>query len=311
MEISRQYEIRKVHFQSERQICHGNLYHPVELNQKCPCIVMAHGFSATMDWILPNFATQFVKAGLAVLTFDYRHLGESEGEPRQLIDIHRQRIDLQNAIKFARNLSNIDPTRIGLWGTSLGGSHAIEVAAKDEQVAAIAVCMPALDMVLGSNLPGKMRELKISRMAVANTSIRLLIHALYDVIRSQLGMDPHYIQVFGEPGKAFFTDPRLAPNFEALEKGSTTWKNFVTARFLLGAPRYQSGTAERIKAPILTCLAEKDIEISNHFVKEKLKNSKMPEFQVYPVGHFDMYHEPAVGKLIQDQTRFFKRWLLT
>ena len=44
---------------------------------------MAHGFSGTMDWIVPDFAARFADGGLAALIFDYRYLGDSGGEPRE------------------------------------------------------------------------------------------------------------------------------------------------------------------------------------------------------------------------------------
>jgi uncharacterized protein len=44
-----------------------------------PAIVMAHGFSAVKEQVLPKFAERFVEAGFAVLVFDYRYFGDSEG----------------------------------------------------------------------------------------------------------------------------------------------------------------------------------------------------------------------------------------
>lgn len=60
------------------------LYLPVDVSGSVPCIVMNHGFGGTRDWILENYAMRFQDAGMAILTLDYRHFGESEGEPRQL-----------------------------------------------------------------------------------------------------------------------------------------------------------------------------------------------------------------------------------
>jgi alpha/beta superfamily hydrolase len=73
---------------------------------------MAHGFSGTMDWIVPDFAAKFADGGLAALTFDYRYLGESEGEPRQLISTRKQCDDLRRAVAFARSRQEIDASRI-------------------------------------------------------------------------------------------------------------------------------------------------------------------------------------------------------
>jgi len=57
------------------------LYYPGDKT----CIVMAHGFGAVKESLIP-FAEVFSR-DFGVLLFDYRHFGESEGEPRQLISI--------------------------------------------------------------------------------------------------------------------------------------------------------------------------------------------------------------------------------
>lgn len=95
-----------------------------------PCVVMAHGFSGTMDRLF-RYAERFATAGMAVLVFDYRNFGASGGQPRQLIDIPGQQADWRAAIGYARNHQAIDPQRTALWGSSLGGAHAVTVAAAD------------------------------------------------------------------------------------------------------------------------------------------------------------------------------------
>ena len=83
---------------------------------------MAHGFSGVRDQRLDAYAERFAAAGLACLVFDYRHFGDSGGQPRQLLDIGRQLDDWRAAIAFARSLEEVDGDRIGLWGTSFSGA---------------------------------------------------------------------------------------------------------------------------------------------------------------------------------------------
>lgn len=83
---------------------------------------MGHGGSGTKRLGLPRYAERFAAAGLAVLAFDYRHFGASAGEPRQVINIAEQHEDYRAAVRFARDLSGVDPARIALWGTSLSGA---------------------------------------------------------------------------------------------------------------------------------------------------------------------------------------------
>ncbi|MCL6646188.1 MAG: alpha/beta hydrolase, partial [Dehalococcoidia bacterium] len=110
-----------------------------------PCVVLGHGLGAVKEARLTAFAERFAAAGLACLAFDYRHFGESGGEPRQLVDIRRQQDDWRAAIGFARSLERVDPDRVGLWGTSFSGGHVLEVAAGDGRVRAAVVQVPFVD----------------------------------------------------------------------------------------------------------------------------------------------------------------------
>jgi uncharacterized protein len=91
-----------VSFDSHGTRCAGRIYVNSKQQSPLPCIVMANGFTGTMDWLLPEYAPRFAAAGYLVLTFDYRFLGQSEGTPRQLIDITKQREDIIAAVDFIR-----------------------------------------------------------------------------------------------------------------------------------------------------------------------------------------------------------------
>ena len=82
-----------VSFASGGLRCAGRLYLPANRVRRAPCVVMPHGTTATMDFGLRRYAQRFADARLAVLMFDYRHFGLSEGEPRQLVDTRRQVAD--------------------------------------------------------------------------------------------------------------------------------------------------------------------------------------------------------------------------
>ena len=298
-----------ISFKSEDHNCAGRLYIPLTASAIHPCVVMANGFSGTMDWILPGFADAFSSNGFAVLIFDYRHLGESEGEPRQLIDPERQLTDLRNAIRFARQHNKIDPNKIALWGTSLGGSYILSLAAEDESFAAVIGNMPAIDAVKGANVKAKMKKTGATNLDLVSTSLRLLAVAAYDNLRGILSLSPSYIKVYGEPGKAFFTDPALASRFEFVAKNSPTWQNKVAARFLFKAPRYREGTFEKIRAPIMLTLATDDVEVSTSFIKRKAKNAASVKIMEYPYGHFDLYHGEVFKTVVADQISFLRKYL--
>ena len=108
--------VTAIQFRSAGVTCRGDLYLP-DTAGRAPIMVMAHGLGGTRNMRLPAFAERFVAEGYACLLFDYRHFGDSDGEPRQLLDIKKQLQDWKAAIEHARGLAQVDPDRVILWGT--------------------------------------------------------------------------------------------------------------------------------------------------------------------------------------------------
>src|SRR5688500_8952192 len=84
-----------VTFRSGADRCAAWLYVPDAT--PAPCVVMAHGFAAPRRDSLEPYAVRFAEAGFATLLFDFRHFGDSEGEPRQVLDVGRQQEDYRAA----------------------------------------------------------------------------------------------------------------------------------------------------------------------------------------------------------------------
>ena len=136
-------EQTKVSFDSSGFTCVGYLYRSTSISTLQPCVVLTNGFTGTQDTpSIQTTAYEFVANGFTALTFDYRNFGESEGAPRQLISINAQHEDIHATVLFARSHKSIDPERIALWGTSLGGGHVIAVAADDPRIAAVVAQIP-------------------------------------------------------------------------------------------------------------------------------------------------------------------------
>ena len=133
-------------FLSEGTACAAWLYRPGGVANP-PIVVLAHGFAAFRELRLDAYAERFAQAGYAALVFDYRHWGASEGQPRRLLDIGRQRADWRAAVAYARSLDGIDTTRVVGWGSSFGGGHILDLAAHDHQLAAAIVQVGGADVV--------------------------------------------------------------------------------------------------------------------------------------------------------------------
>ena len=133
---------RDIEVNAEGVILRGRFY-PAEASP-APVVVMAHGFSAVKEMHLDSFAEVFHGAGLNVLVFDNRNFGASDGEPRQEIDPWAQVRDYRHAITYASTLPEVDPARIGIWGSSYSGGHVLVVAAIDRRVKAVASQVPLI-----------------------------------------------------------------------------------------------------------------------------------------------------------------------
>ena len=303
---------QEVSFDSDGSKIAGLLYLPAEGVGPWPCVVMAHGFSGTMDWIVPDFAAAFARGGLAALTFDYRHMGLSEGEPRQLVDRRRQLDDIRCAVRQARALPQVDGTRIALWGTSLGGGHVINLAADEAGIAAVVANVPAIDMFF-KGLRGRFvpPHLHLGKGTVARSLLTLVAAALLDAVRGAVGLSPHYVPVYGPLGQAIFSDPALADLFRDVEEHAPSWRNRVTPRFFFSAPRYREGTVERISVPLMVTVARDDEVISTSFLKRTVAKAPHHVIREYPVRHFEMYHGAVRDAVAADQLAFLQEHLLS
>jgi len=106
---------------------------------------MGHGITLTRRDGIPAFARQFAATGYSVVTFDYRHWGDSDGHPRGWFSLGRQQRDWRAAVAFARQLDGIDLGRLALWGFSLSAGMALKTAAADPRIAAVIAVCPMTD----------------------------------------------------------------------------------------------------------------------------------------------------------------------
>ncbi|MBM4254410.1 MAG: alpha/beta hydrolase [Deltaproteobacteria bacterium] len=134
---------KAVEFYSETVPMAGVLFMPADIapGEQRPGVVMCHGFTAVKEVLLPEVAQRLAKLGYVTLTFDYRFLGASGGEPRRQIMPMRQIEDIRNAVTFLQNQPEVNPERIGLLGVSLGGANVSYAAGVEDRVkATVSVC---------------------------------------------------------------------------------------------------------------------------------------------------------------------------
>jgi len=278
----------------------GYLNHPSDTAGKLPCVVMGHGFSGTQDRLF-DAAERFAGAGFAALTFDYRSFGESGGEPRQVVGVKRQLEDWRAAIRFARGLAEVDPERIALWGSSLGGGHVVSIAAEDPRIAAVVAQIPF------NGFPRRVEDRSTLE------TLKLLWAMMVDAAHGRLGLPPRYVSMVGRPGEVAVTaTPRANEHIAALEgeRGGSSWRNEVAPRGLFGMMRYRPGEmAHRLSMPLLVSIAEDDREGPEELTRQLAERAPRGELRRYPGDYFDFYRDPVRRRVLADQIEFLRTYL--
>jgi fermentation-respiration switch protein FrsA (DUF1100 family) len=291
---------REVAFLSDGVTCRAWLYEPATgVPRPAPCIVMAHGLGGTRDASLSPYAERFAAAGFYVLLFDYRHLGDSEGEPRQLISMEQQLADWGAAIDFARTTPGVDAGRIGLWGCSLAGGHVLVAAARDKRIAVVSAQCPMLDGAASARIA--------VRQAGFAMSMRMAGAALLDLVRACMGKAPYYVPLAAPPGglAAMATEDAYAGCMAIVPPG---WRNEVAARLFFTLPLYRpSRFAGDVTCPTLLIACANDTVTSTRAVVQTgARMGSRAQVILLPIGHFDIYLGKWFERSSSEQLAFFK-----
>ncbi|NBR99688.1 MAG: alpha/beta fold hydrolase, partial [Actinobacteria bacterium] len=130
----------QIEFVSEGAVLRGRLYRPTAVagdkTADVPVLIMAHGFSVLAAY-LDDYATDFAQAGFAVLLFDHRNFGESDGTPRYGFDNLLQIRGYRDAINFVTTQPGIDKQKITVFGESATSLVAQFIAVFDDRVRAV------------------------------------------------------------------------------------------------------------------------------------------------------------------------------
>jgi len=129
-------KIKKVSFISEGQKISGILHLPDKENPSC--VISSHGLlSSKNSEKYIALGERFSSEGIAMLRFDFRGIGESEGGEEDNT-ISKKIVDLGSAIDFIRSYIGLG-NRIGLVGSSLGGFLSLIKASRDENIRAVVI----------------------------------------------------------------------------------------------------------------------------------------------------------------------------
>jgi uncharacterized protein len=282
-------ERERVRFQSAETSC-AAWHYP---GSNGGCVIMAGGLAVTKEPGTDPFARPFNEAGFGVLAFDYRRLGESGGEPRQIVRVGEQLADWQAAIEFARTLPGVDPARLAIWGFSLSAGHVFRVAARNPDLAAAISQAPLAD--------GRAATPNAMRHSTPLAFLRLTGRAFLDAAGGLVGRQPLLVPLAGPRGTvASLTTPDSLNGASALNPGNRypDWQQEVAARSALRLGFYRPGrAASRARCPLLVVALEQDGVAPPGPAIRAAERAPRGEIARLPGGHYQPYlegHERAV-----------------
>src|SRR6266536_1584568 len=269
------------------------------------CVIMAGGGAVTKEPGTDLFARRFNDAGFAVLAFDYRRLGESGGQPRQVVRIREQLADWQAAIAFASTLPGVAPARLAIWGFSLSGGHVFRVAARNPQLAAAIAQTSLADGLVATS--------KAGRHQTPLAMLRFTGRGVLDALGGLVGRQPLLVPLAGEPGTvAMLTTPDGLDGDRALNPDNRypDWQQAIAARSALRITLYRPGRyASRVRCPLLVLVCDQDQSALPGPAAGAANRAPRAELVRMPGGHYEPFlggHEQAAGA----ELSFLRRHLL-
>jgi fermentation-respiration switch protein FrsA (DUF1100 family) len=289
-----------VEFDADGVTLRGWLYAPDHASGALPTVVMAPGFTGVKE-MAPGFAEAFAEAGLAVLAYDNRNFGASDGEPRQEIDPWAQVRDYRTAITYATTRLDVDATRIGIWGSSYSGGHVFVVGAIDRRVKCVVSQVPTVSGRGGFR-------------AFVRADFIAAVQGQFDADREARfrGEPPAMLPVVDEDPLA----PSALPTPDSYRWFTEThascapsWRNEVTLRSVEMSTEYEPGIYLPwiSPTPLLMCIAENDVLTPTDIALAGYESAREPKKLVMlPGGHFDAYGDSfdvACGAAVEWFTR--------
>jgi alpha/beta superfamily hydrolase len=264
-----------------------------------PAIALAHGLGATHDMMLAQYEQHFAAAGIATLSFDYRNTGASDGQPRQHISIREQGHDIGAALDFLAAHPAISASRIGLWGTSLGGMNVVRVAANRDDVAVAVVQCP---IVHG---PAAARRLGLV------ASLRLAPAIAEDIVRRIARRGRRYVPIVGPPGSsAMVSVPGAEAGWNSTVPPGGEFDNRIAASDAAAMVSTSAlRHARKVEAPLLVCVCDRENLMDPRYAAMVARLAPRGVERHYDTDHFGIYHPPLVDGVLSDQTTFLKEHL--
>ncbi len=118
---------QRVHLVIEGEVVLGDLFLPATPGPH-PAVVVAGPMTSVKEQVTGVYACALATRGIAALSIDPRHFGESGGSPRQYEHFEHKIADLKASLRWLAEQPNIDRGRLGFAGICLGAGYAMWAA---------------------------------------------------------------------------------------------------------------------------------------------------------------------------------------
>ncbi len=307
---------RKVTFQNRYGITLvGDLYIPKDRGErKLAAIAVSGPFGAVKEQSSGLYAQTLAEQGFVTLAFDPSYTGESGGHPRNVASPDINTEDFSAAVDFLGLQNEVDRNRIGLLGICGWGGMALNDAAMDTRVKAVATSvMYDMSRAMGHGVgDGKDRYTTADRRAVLqylnaqrwkdaeSGTFAPGGHDIYVVQKGHVSAGdrilPETLPANPNPVlKEFFDYYRMPRGFHARSVNSTGAWNATMPLSFMNMPLLSY--ASEVTIPTLIVTGEK--AHSRYFAEDAFKaiGSKEKELVIVPgANHVDLY-DNAAGKI--------------
>lgn len=123
------------------------IFHKPLHTEKFPVVLICHGFGGHKVGryrVYVDLSILLAEMGIGSLRFDFRGSGDSEGRFFDMT-LETEVNDALIALKFLEEHPNVDRSRIGLIGRSLGGAVSIITASKSQSIKSMGLWAPLFD----------------------------------------------------------------------------------------------------------------------------------------------------------------------
>jgi pimeloyl-ACP methyl ester carboxylesterase len=288
------YSKIKLTFRSGGERCVGRLYRPDQPSNP-PLVVLAGGPIASGGRPLAPYAERLAAAGYAAFSFDFRHTGDSDGEPRNLVSPARQRTDWEAALAGLRGRGDVATDTTVLWGVGLAGRGALDVAADDPRIDGVVAQTPILS--------GRSFLRRRGLGFVAGGLLAGLRDRLQSVVTS-----PHLVPVVddgreGDSRLALVSGPSVARGYRDLS--SEEWDNRTPARSILALWRHTDDDAPtRPTCPVLLVSGTRDDVASVAAAEAAVASLPDATLVRLPAGHLDLYEGRGFERCLRHGVAF-------